>query len=52
MIGNTAERMLDRVACDMLIVKPLDFVSTVPHAQRALQILPQDMLVAAVRAAN
>jgi universal stress protein E len=52
MIGNTAERMLDRVACDMLIVRPPDFVSTVSHAPRALQILPRDMLVAAVCAAN
>lgn len=50
MIGNTAERMLDRVACDLLIVKPPDFVSTVPHAPRALQIVPRAMLEAAMRA--
>ncbi len=51
MIGNTAERILDRVACDMLIVKPPDFVSTVPHAPRALQIVPRASL-AAVRIAG
>lgn len=29
-IGNTAERVLDRLPCDVLIVKPLDFASDLP----------------------
>ena len=29
-IGNTAERVLDRMPCDLLIVKPLDFTSDLP----------------------
>jgi universal stress protein E len=30
-IGHTAERLLDRLACDLLIVKPMEFRSAVPH---------------------
>jgi len=30
-IGNTAERVLDQLACDILIIKPADFVSPVPE---------------------
>jgi universal stress protein E len=33
-IGNTAERLLDRLRCDLLIVKPADFSSSVPRAVR------------------
>jgi universal stress protein E len=29
-IGSTAERALDRIPCDTLIVKPLDFAATMP----------------------
>jgi len=29
-IGNTAERVLDRLPCDVLIVKPRGFRSPVP----------------------
>jgi universal stress protein E len=29
-IGNTAERVLDQLPCDVLIVKPLDFASDLP----------------------
>jgi universal stress protein E len=29
-IGSTAERVLDRIPCDTLIVKPLDFVEQMP----------------------
>jgi universal stress protein E len=29
-LGSTAERVLDRLACDVLVVKPLDFVAKLP----------------------
>lgn len=32
-IGNTAERVLDRLPCDLLIVKPDSFDASLPHAQ-------------------
>jgi universal stress protein E len=27
-IGSTAERVLDRLPCDLVIIKPLEFVSS------------------------
>jgi len=33
-IGNTAERMLDEVRCDVLVVKPPGFVSRIARRQR------------------
>lgn len=33
-IGNTAERVLDRLPCDVLIVKPRGFPNRVPRARR------------------
>jgi universal stress protein E len=30
LIGSTAERVLDRLSCDVLVVKPVDFVQTLP----------------------
>lgn len=30
LVGSTAERVLDRLACDVLVVKPVDFVQTLP----------------------
>lgn len=38
LIGNTAERMLDVLPCDVLIVKPLDFQSRVPRASRTFPL--------------
>jgi universal stress protein E len=29
-VGSTAERVLDRLACDVLVVKPLDFADQMP----------------------
>jgi nucleotide-binding universal stress UspA family protein len=29
LLGNTAERLLDRVQCSLLTIKPRDFVSPV-----------------------
>jgi universal stress protein E len=34
LIGSTAERLLDRLSCDLLIVKPAEFVSRVPRTRR------------------
>jgi universal stress protein E len=34
LIGNTAERLLDRLACDVLIVKPPGLVKPPPRARR------------------
>ena len=34
LIGNTAERVLDQLACDMLIVKPARLVKPPPRARR------------------
>ncbi|MBS0578210.1 MAG: universal stress protein [Proteobacteria bacterium] len=39
LIGNTAERMLDRLTCDVLIVKPRDFKARVARARRGPQIV-------------
>jgi universal stress protein E len=33
-VGNTAERVLDRLACDMLVVKPRAFRTRVPRLER------------------
>ena len=37
-IGNTAERMLDRLSCDLLIVKPADFRGQVPATPRGMHV--------------
>jgi len=37
-IGNTAERMLDRLSCDVLIVKPRGFTATVIRAPSVRKI--------------
>jgi universal stress protein E len=37
-IGNTAERVLDRLQCDLLVVKPPRFKSRVPRAVRGVRI--------------
>ena len=50
LIGNTAERMLDRLACDMLIVKPADFSNAVSATPRGAQIVTSPALAAAVAA--
>jgi universal stress protein E len=36
-IGNTAERVMDALACDLLVVKPPHFVTRVPRARRGIQ---------------
>jgi universal stress protein E len=37
-IGNTAERVLDALPCDLLVVKPLRFETRVPRAVRGVRI--------------
>ena len=50
LIGNTAERMLDRLLCDLLIVKPSDFRHPVSDFPRGAQIVPSPALAAALGA--
>lgn len=38
LIGNTAERVLDELSCDILIVKPAEFASKVPQASRGARL--------------
>ena len=39
LIGNTAERILDELRCDILVVKPPRFRNRVPRATRGVQVL-------------
>ena len=39
LLGNTAEKVLDRLPCDLLIVKPRRFSSSVPKARRGAQLI-------------
>ncbi len=38
-IGNTAERILDQLACDVLVVKPARFTSQVARARRGARLI-------------
>ncbi|HYA44767.1 MAG TPA: universal stress protein, partial [Acidimicrobiales bacterium] len=38
-IGNTAERVLDLLSCDVLVVKPEHFASRVPRAKRGVRVV-------------
>ena len=38
-IGNTAERVLDLLECDVLVVKPAHFASRIPQARRGVRIV-------------
>ncbi len=37
-IGNSAERVLDDVTCDLLVVKPQRFANRVPRARRGIRV--------------
>lgn len=39
-IGNTAERLLDRLTCDVLIVKPAHFKARIPSTSRGARLIP------------
>ncbi len=43
-IGNTAERLLDCLPCDLLIVKPHGFPSSVPRSARGARLLAVEPL--------
>lgn len=43
-IGNTAERLLDCLPCDLLIVKPPEFSSPVPRAARGARLVAVEPL--------
>ncbi len=38
-IGNTAERALDLLACDVLVVKPAQFANRVPRGRRGARVV-------------
>jgi universal stress protein E len=38
LIGNTAERILDDLDCDIMIIKPASFLSGVPRASRGTRL--------------
>ncbi|HVW71497.1 MAG TPA: universal stress protein [Steroidobacteraceae bacterium] len=38
-IGNTAERVLDLLTCDILVVKPAHFANRVPRGRRGVRIV-------------
>lgn len=40
LIGNTAERILDDLSCDIMVVKPADFVARVSRASRGARLRP------------
>jgi universal stress protein E len=44
-IGNTAERLLDALPCDVLVVKPAHFASRVEHRSRGMRIMPSQPLL-------
>jgi universal stress protein E len=44
-IGNTAERLLDDLPCDVLVVKPPRTASRVTHRSRGMRVIPPQPLV-------
>lgn len=38
LIGNTAERILDQLSCDILVLKPADFATKVPQSSRGARL--------------
>lgn len=44
-IGNTAERLLDDLPCDVLVVKPRQFHSRVPRAKRGVRLMTASTLI-------
>ena len=44
-IGNTAERVLDALPCDVLVVKPAQFASRVEHRTRGMRVVPPQPLM-------
>ncbi len=46
LIGNTAERVLDRLACDLLVVKPRGFKARVARETAGVRLVPATPLLA------
>ncbi len=46
LIGNTAERILDDLTCDILVVKPANFRVRIPRASRGARLRPSAPLEA------
>jgi universal stress protein E len=44
LIGNTAERILDALPCDVLVLKPANFASRVPRGRRGVQFIATPMV--------
>lgn len=44
-IGNTAERILDALPCDVLVVKPTRFHNRVRRAARGMRVVPPEPLM-------
>ena len=38
-IGNTAERILESLPCDVLVIKPEDFISRVARDSRGIRVV-------------
>lgn len=45
LIGNTAERVLNEMRCDVLVVKPRGFRSRVPRARRGARVIANPMIM-------
>lgn len=45
LIGNTAERMLNELRCDILVVKPRGFSSRIPRARRGARVVANPMIL-------
>ncbi len=50
-IGNTAERVLDRITCDVLIVKPRRFRSAIRRVPRGSQLIAAPLMPGGLTAA-
>ena len=44
-IGNTAEKILDELPCDVLVVKPARFQNRVRRASRGMRVVPPQPLM-------
>ena len=45
LIGNTAERILDALSCDVLVLKPSSFATRAPRAKRGVQFIATPMAI-------
>ena len=45
LIGNTAERILDALPCDVLVVKPANFKNKLPRGKRGVQFMATPLVM-------